>query len=183
VSDSQVSASDSSDATDASAESDTSVTVDVGSDVVAGNAIAGIAHGRPFDSVAASWWIGAPDSPGTVVVYLFSTPVTCAQISGGGWDATLAEGTQSLEMKLIGTQPANYAIVKTATPAPGEASVNQTLTTGGQGDELQASSGEVVLTQIKATTMAVGTFHVVLPSGGKLDGSFSAPFCKGGREP
>ena len=67
----------------------------------------GSLDGRAF-RVASAWLIGAPDDPKqTRVIYVFDRAVKCGEITKPGWDETVADGTKSLEMKLIGTKPAN----------------------------------------------------------------------------
>src|SRR6185436_10654582 len=75
--------------------------------------IMGSLDGRAFDRVAAAWLIGAPDDPKqTRVVYVFDREIVCDEITKPGWDETVANSTQSLEMKLIGTKPGTYGVAK-----------------------------------------------------------------------
>ena len=57
--------------------------------------IAGSVRGAPFTHIAAAFVIENPDSDATTVVYLFSNPVRCLDLSFAGWDQTIASGTWS----------------------------------------------------------------------------------------
>lgn len=151
--------------------------------------VTGSANGTPFGTVATSLWIGAPDSAATTVVYVFSDPVDCATLGSPGWDGRIKDRTQVLEMKMFGTSPATYKVVTTATPAPGEASVNHTLSSaldGGKSDagsvETPSKSGTVTLSALTATKSASGSFALVFGAN-NISGTYSAVFCPGGVEP
>jgi hypothetical protein len=153
-----------------------------GDDQSGSGTVAGALAGRMFDTVAAARYIGAPDSKNTTVVYVFSEPVACAELCATGWDARIADGTQILELKLFGTQPGTFDVVKTATPAPGEASVNTTFVSGGNPAEQGASAGSVELTALAAGQSAQGSFTLAFGSDA-LTGTFDATYCPGGHEP
>src|SRR5258708_7258229 len=94
----------------------------------AGNTIMGTVNGMGFNTVQTALWIGKPDSATTTVVYMFSNAVNCADIGAPGWDGRITDKTQVLEMKAFGTTPMMYTVTSPPTPAPGEASVNHSLT-------------------------------------------------------
>jgi hypothetical protein len=144
--------------------------------------IAGSAAGHAVDSVAAARWIGAPDSKTTTVVYVFSQPVACGDLCATGWDARVPDGTQILELKLFGTEPGTFKVVKTATPADGEASVNTTFTSGGTPAETSASGGTADLSALTPEESAQGDFTLAFGSE-SLSGTFDAAYCPGGHEP
>ena len=147
----------------------------------------GSANGTPFGNVATALWIGAPDSAATTVVYVFNNPVDCATLGSPGWDGRIKDQTQVLEMKMFGTSPATYKVVTTTTPAPGEASVNHTLSSaldGGKSDagsvETPSKSGTVTLSALTATKSASGSFALVFGAN-NISGTYNAVFCAGGR--
>lgn len=147
------------------------------------SSISGSADGTAFDTVAQSLWLGAPDSTSTTVVYVFSKPVACSDLASPGWDTRIPDATQFLEMKMFGTAPAPFTIVTTLTPAPGEASVNYTLSSQtGTPNEMGASGGTVTLDTIQAQLTATGTFNVHFGQNA-LTGKFAATYCPGGHEP
>jgi hypothetical protein len=145
--------------------------------------IDGSVGGTPFGGAAASLSIGTPDDPATTVVYVFSKPVACSELSTPGSDTRIANGTQMLEMKMFGTSPATYSVVTTQTPAPGEAAVNYTLSaTSGTPTEQAGSGGTVTLTKTVAGVSAAGSFALNFATS-KIAGTFDAAFCAGGHEP
>jgi hypothetical protein len=145
--------------------------------------VTGSVGGTPFGSVATALWAGAPDDPATTVVYVFSKPVACSELATPGWDTRITNGTSVLEMKSFGTMPASYTVVTTLTPAPGEASVNYTLSsTTGTPKEDGSTMGTVTLTTLTPNVSAKGSFTLTFGTS-SLSGSFDAVFCPGGHEP
>ena len=145
--------------------------------------ISGAVNGASFTSVATSYVLGAPDDAATTVVYLFSKAVACSDLTAPGWDTRIANGTQFVELKMFGTTPATYKVVTTLTPAPGEASVNYTLSaTTGTPAEQSGGGGTVTLNDVQPSTSASGSFALVFGTS-HLDGAFESAFCAGGHEP
>lgn len=146
--------------------------------------VTGAIDGRSFDTVAASWLIGAPDDPArTTVIYVFDQPVACGEITQAAWDETVTDSTQALEMKLIGTAPGAYPIAADGRPSGGESDVNYTVTsTSGTPSEVSATAGSVTVDALTDGTSAGGQFDLTFP-GGTVTGAFSAAFCADGREP
>lgn len=145
--------------------------------------VTGSVAGAPFGPVATALWAGAADDPATTVVYVFSKPVACAELATPGWDTRITNGTSVLEMKSFGTTPGSYTVVTTLTPAPGEASVNYTLSsTTGTPKEDGSSMGTVTLTTLTPNVSAKGSFTLAFGTS-SLSGSFDAVFCPGGHEP
>jgi hypothetical protein len=144
-----------------------------------------MAAGKQFVGVRTAYWIGAPDSSATTVVYMFGGPVACSDLQTPGWDARIADGTQVLEMKMFGTTaPATFTVTPSPTPAPGEAAVNYTLSsTTGTPMETSASGGKIHLLSLSPGMNAAGTFQLVYANGGSLMGDFEAISCPGGHEP
>ena len=142
----------------------------------------GMIGDRAFEAVADARWIGAPDDPKlTRVIYVFDKLVSCAALSNAGWDAVVTDGTQALEMKLIGTATGAYPV--SARPATGEANVNYTVTsTSATPAEVSASSGTVTVDTFVDQTSADGSFDLTVP-GGSVTGTFHATYCAAGREP
>jgi hypothetical protein len=144
----------------------------------------GTLGGRPFEMASSSWLIGAPDDPQqTRVIYVFDKPIACSEISMAGWDTTITDATQALEIKLIGTKAGKYPVATSAQPATGEANVNYTLsTTTGTPAETVSKSGIVTLDAIKDGTSASGSFDLTFPNG-SATGTFDAAYCPAGHEP
>jgi hypothetical protein len=165
---------------DATTTTDTSVGPTTGTGT---GTVAGSVAGAPFGSVATALWAGAPDDPATTVVYVFSKPVACSELGSPGWDARITNGTSVLEMKSFGSMPGDYKVVTTPTPAPGEASVNYTLSsTSGTPMEQGSSAGKVTLTSLTPASTAKGAFMLTFGTS-TLSGSFDAVYCPGGHEP
>lgn len=146
--------------------------------------VSGAVGSRPFDAVGAAYRIGAPDDAAhTLVFYVFDAPITCAELASAGWDATVADGSQSIELKLIGTATGTYAVSPDATPGSGEAGVNYTVTSRtGTPVETALTGGSVTLSTLSEAG-STGTFDLTFATGDHLVGSFDAPFCPPGREP
>ena len=139
--------------------------------------------GVPFGAVATAMWAGTPDDPASTVIYLFSSPVACAEISTPGWDTRIADKSRVLEMKELGVTPQDYPVVTTVTPAPGEASVNYTVSsTSGTPKETGSSAGKVTLETLTPAMNATGSFTLTFATG-TLQGTFDAVYCPGGHEP
>ena len=148
-----------------------------------GSTVSGSADGTPFDTAAMALWLGAPDDPATTVVYVFSKPVKCSDLSTPGWDKRITNATQFLEMKMFGTTPATYKVTGSPTPAPGEAAVNYTLSsTAGVPKETAGTAGTVTLATVVATTDATGSFALTFGTH-SVTGTYDATFCPGGHEP
>ena len=155
-----------------------------GSTVPGGSgSISGSVAGHPDSTVAASYLIGSPDDPATTVVYAFDTPVLCSDITATGWDTRITDGTQILEMKMIGQSLQTYVVATNAVAAAGRSTVNYTLSsTTGTPQEVLSSGGNVVLSTRTSGVGATGTFALSFPAG-SLTGTYDAAFCAGGREP
>ena len=131
--------------------------------------VTGSVGGAPFGSVATALWAGAADDPSTTVVYVFSKPVACSELTTPGWDTRIT--------------PGSYKVVTTLTPAPGEASVNYTLSsTMGTPKEDGSTMGTVTLTTLTTSTSAKGSFTLTFGTS-SISGSFDAVYCPGGHEP
>lgn len=145
--------------------------------------VTGTIDGTPYGAAAGALWAGKPDDPATTVVNVFSTPVACSFLQNTGWDTKIPDGTKVLEMKSFGTSPGTFKVVTTLTPAPGEASVNYTLSSqSGTPKEQGSTAGTVTLTKLTPSTSATGSFSLTFGTS-TLTGSFDAVFCPGGHEP
>ena len=145
--------------------------------------ISGGVGGQPFNTVGAAYHIGAPDDASTAVVYLFSNPILCSDITAAGWDGAITDGTDILEIKAIGTTAAVYPVSNAPTAPSGDASVNYTLSsTTGTPVETIGTSGSVTFTTLTSGSSAVGSFTIGF-AGSSLTGTFDAAFCAAGREP
>ena len=150
-----------------------------------GTTLTGSADGTPFTSVGSVLWAGMPDVAASTVIYVFSNPIQCSDITQAGWDTTITNKTQILEVKAMGTTPGVYQpIIRTPRlPAAGEAQVNYTLSlTSGTPMESFSTSGSVTLNKVRATTSATGSFDLMFGVNA-LKGTFQATFCAAGREP
>lgn len=150
-----------------------------------GGTISGSFAGRAFNAVAASYRIGAPDDPAhNIVIYVFDKAVGCNEISDTGWDTAIANETQAIEMKLIGTTAGDYVVALGPTFSQGQASVNYTLSsTTGTPTEVAATGGSIKLEKLDSAGGGVGTFNLSFASGDALTGTFNAISCAGGHEP
>lgn len=162
-----------------SLETDTSVTTTRGE-----GTIAGAIDGRAFRAVRSAWMLGRPDDPSsTLVIYLFDRSVSCGDLSGAGWDATMASDVQALKLKLKGRTIGDYP-----TAADGALSTSKSLSrytiTARKGalSEASAEAGEVKLTALTAGSSASGSFDLGF-STGRVTGTFVAGFCAEAREP
>jgi hypothetical protein len=145
--------------------------------------VSGSVDGAPYGAVSTAFWAGAPDDATTTVIYVFSAPVPCTELASPGWDSRIANATKVLEMKAIGTTAATYSVVTTPTPAPGEASVNFTLSsTSGTPKEQSSSAGTLTLKKLTPNASAQGEFSFTFGKS-TVTGSFDAVFCPGGHEP
>lgn len=145
--------------------------------------VSGSADGSPFTTLATSYFIGSPDSAATTVVFAFSKPVSCADLATPGWDRRITDATQLLEIKFFGKDPGMFTAVTTVTPAPGEASVNYTLSsTSATPNEVGANGGTTTLTSLVPGASASGGFALAFGAN-SLKGTFNAVFCPGGQEP
>jgi hypothetical protein len=143
----------------------------------AGTSISGTIDGAPFNTAASALWLGKPGDAGTVIVYLFSTPATCANVTTKGWDGQLTFPTQTLELRLAGNTATTYAVKTNPTSGQAEA-----LHTNPEGTLIAAPSGSVTVAAVNAGQNVTGTFTVTFASG-TLSGAFDAVYCGNGIEP
>jgi hypothetical protein len=154
-----------------------------GSSGASSGSISGSVNGKTFTGVITALYAGMPDDPASTVVSLFEAPVNCEKVSATGWDKRVMNGSQVLELKMMGTTPMVYTVTTSATPAPGEASVNHTVAMPtGTPAETSSSGGKVTLAAITPLVSARGSFDLTFPSG-SLNGAFDATYCPGGVEP
>ena len=140
-------------------------------------------------------WVGSPDDPATIVIYLLSKPFSCngsVWAPGQGWDTKVPSGSIVMEFKanpIPSSFPAPYTVPHTnptlATPPPkGQAfaiwsSVNGTPVAA----ETSATGGTLTLTSLKPNTNVTGTFNLTFAGSNTLSGSFDASYCAGAGEP
>ena len=157
---------------------------DAGPAAVSPGSVSGSVEGRAFDTVAASYLVGKPDDAvQTTVIYVFGGAVACSEITATGWDQTVTNSTQSLEMKLIGKTAGDYPIPANGRVSTGQADVNYTVTaTSGTPVEVHAVSGTVTLSSITASDGAAGTFDLTFQNG-TIHGDFTSSFCADAHEP
>jgi hypothetical protein len=148
-----------------------------------GGSITGTYGTQPIAPIVAAFWIGKPDNPaesgGGPYVYLFSGPVTCADLSKGtGWVAGLPAGTQVLEL-IVGTTTTGAPVQAAAHAAPGAAEIN--YATAPSTTESRATSGTVTLTAYAPMASVDGTVTAMFPQG-SAQGTFHAVYCATGHE-
>ncbi len=145
--------------------------------------IAGAAGGTPFNRVAAAFVIESPDSDATTVVYLFSNPVRCLDLSFSGWDRAVSNGTLVLELKLLGKAPGTFLAVKDGALSVREATAEWMRTSADPPPvEVRSRGGFITLETLSARGPATGAFSLDFGAS-RLTGTFKAAFCPGGHEP
>ena len=153
-----------------------------GGDVLAGT-VSGGADGREFGPVATSFVIESPDSIAATIVYLFSKPVRCLDLSFSEWDQAIDRSTMVLELDIVGKAPGSYLVVDAPAPSQREAIV-RVARAGARGapHESRATGGWLVVDGLSPGGPARGSFTVTFGSR-SMSGSFDAAFCPGGHEP
>jgi hypothetical protein len=151
-----------------------------------GTSIIGMVNGKPFNSAMTALWIGMPDAntPAVTVVYLFEMPVQCSAITAAGWDATLGNTNQDIEMKAAGTTPGTYTVIggNPTARAAGEAVINHSFLMATPMEEIAGAGSTITLTALNSNRNATGSFQITCLSG-SLQGTFDATWCAAGREP
>jgi hypothetical protein len=147
------------------------------------NNITGMYGTEPIKPIVAAFWIGMPGNPsesgGGPFIYLFSGPVSCADLSqGSGWVTKIPNGTQVLEL-IVGTTSIGTPVPASAHAAPNMLEANYAF--GGSATEARATSGNVALTAYSNGVSADGTVDLTFPSG-QAKGSFHAVWCASGNE-
>lgn len=153
---------------------------------IAGSSVNGMVNGRTFGTATTALWIGMPDAntPPVTVIYLFDMPVQCSAITTAGWDTTLGNTNQDLEMKAAGTTPGTYT-VQGGNPtalAAGEAVVNYSVLMAAPAEQIASAGSTITLTAFNAGRNATGSFNITFTNG-SLQGAFDATWCANGREP
>ena len=100
----------------------------------------------PVTPIMAAYWVGQPDDPtesaGGPFVNLFSTAVTCNDISVNGWLSKIPATTQVLEL-IIGTKTIGTASPAASAAAANVAEVNYLFAR--PSDEVRAGAGSVTV--------------------------------------
>ena len=125
------------------------------------------------------------NAPPVAVVYVFEMPVQCSAITAAGWDTTLGNTNQDLELKAAGTTPGIYTVRggNPAALAAGEAVINHSVLMATPVEQISGAGSTVTLTALNAGRNATGSFNLTFPGGGTLQGTFDATWCPNGREP
>ncbi len=135
-----------------------------------------------FDQAPSAFWIGHPDVPDTIAMYLSAKPMTCNEAANIGWNQMLPPGVAVLEMILEGTSPGVYVVTAADPVAPGDAEVNF-IVSGPELDEWRAPSGTVAVASASdADGIVTGQFDVSWLDGSRIRGSFSAAECAAAHE-
>ena len=148
-----------------------------------GGTIAGMFSTKPIQPMVSGIWIGKPDvaqeAGGGPFVFLFSGPVTCADLSvRNRWLDLIPEGVQVLEL-IIGTTIPGEPVTVSHMAARGSVEVN--YASGMQLGEHQASTGTVTLTSYLPGASLEGTVDVTFPFG-SAKGTFKALWSPTGLE-
>ena len=144
--------------------------------------VTGSADGRPFTN-AAAFLIENPDLESTTVLYLFSKPVSCLDLSFSEWDRRLARGTNFLELKIFGRAQRPLPVVMTGTPGPGEAVARYARSAAPEtSNETRATGGTITLAMFLPRSSATVSFSLAFEKN-RLNGNVTAAFCPGGHEP
>jgi hypothetical protein len=145
--------------------------------------VSGKVDGKTFGQIVSSFVIESPDSSAVTVLYLFSKPVRCVDLSFSAWDQALDPSTMILELDLVGKDAGSYRVIDAPNPSAHQAFVRmgRPATRGGLG-ELSATSGQVVLERRSPRGAARGAFALAFGDR-PLSGRFDAEFCAGGHEP
>ena len=145
--------------------------------------IAGSVNGKAFNAAPTVVWIGMPDDPATMAIYLIDKPLACADLAKKGWIHTIAAGTQVYEMIITGSTVATYAPSTTKETPAGQVEVNFILAEAKK-NETRAQTGSVKITAIAPKSSITGTFDTSFAApGSKLAGSFTATYCPDAHEP
>jgi hypothetical protein len=148
----------------------------------AGPLLTGSPDGAPFAN-AAAFVIETPDDESTTVIYVFSRPVRCIDLSFAGWDTHLPGGTTFLELKVSGHAPGTVWAVQAEQPAAGQVVVTYARPFAGGGSrEVRASGGTVTLAAVAAHGPASLSLSLTFGAH-SLTGDLAALFCPGGHEP
>ena len=135
-----------------------------------------------FPSVMAAYVVAHPKVAGQTAIYLFSKPITCAQLGAANWPRSLPALTNILELELAGSSIATYQLMFADPPsAPnGFAQERYALGNGEQTDA--ASAGMVQVSGMPGDGSVQGSFSVAWFIGG-LTGTYDAAYCPTGVSP
>ena len=145
--------------------------------------ISGAVAGSTFSGGATSLAVAGDAADRRMVVYVFSQPATCLDLSFSGWDEHRPDGTMVVSFEVMNPSPGTFAVTTNEALRSGEASVTFTRWTGaGPPKQLRADRGTVVLRAVTKNRSVAG--RVVLWFGrDRLTGDFDATFCSTGHEP
>jgi hypothetical protein len=144
--------------------------------------VTGSADGMPFTN-AAAFLIENPDLESTTVLYVFSTPVSCLDLSFSEWDRRLAKGTSFLELKISGRAQRQLPVEMTGAPGPGEAVARYARSAAPEtSNETRATGGTIALMTFFPRSSATVSFSLAFGKN-HLNGNVIAAFCPGGHEP
>jgi hypothetical protein len=145
--------------------------------------VTGSVNGKPFRGVEAAWRIESPDVEGVNVVYLFSSPVRCIDLSFTGWDRGFDNGTTVLALEMFGTTSGDYLVGPGPAPSSHGAIVQWIgPSSHAAPSSITATGGWVVLDASVPRSSTSGSFDVSFGAN-RLTGTFNASFCAGGHEP
>jgi hypothetical protein len=127
---------------------------------------------QPFEEVEAAYVVGYADEElGTTAVYLIDSPITCDQVSGFAWLASLPSDVQVIELKFP------------RTTAPGSV-LNDALVSHAHGgtysfSKVLATAHTLVVTRNSTGGVVEGTLQATFAEG-TVAGSFKANLCPTG---
>jgi hypothetical protein len=149
---------------------------------VEGSTVEGSVAGREFGAVASALLIESPECSRATVVYLFSKPVRCLDLSFAGWDQAMDPAAAVLELHVEGRTAGSYLVVDAPSPTAGEAVVRSvSAPKRGTAGEASATGGWITMEKV-APSGATGTFAVTFGAR-QVKGRFEAAFCPSGHEP
>jgi hypothetical protein len=117
--------------------------------------------------------VAANGGAGETIIYLFSAPITCSQISSAGWLPSIASGTQVVELVMPST-------TTTGTVAVPGGEVNYNFGGMLSFTETSATSGSIMITMNNPMGVIEGTVMATYSSG-SISGSFHAEYCANGQ--
>jgi hypothetical protein len=156
---------------------------DAGARVEVDHGLSGAVAGSTFSGGVTSLAVAGDAADRRMVVYVFSQPATCLDLSFSGWDEHRPDGTMVVSFEVMNPSPGTFAVTTNEALRSGEASVTFTRWTGaGPPRQLRADRGTVVLRAVTNNRSVAG--RVVLWFGrDRLSGDFDATFCSTGHEP
>jgi hypothetical protein len=145
------------------------------------NAIEGSVNGYRFTGAVTALSVLSDGAGARTIVYLFSTLVTCTDLSFTGWDERVPEGTGVVSLQLFAPTPGELTVVPTDALAAGQASATFTRTSRAKTPIWMTAKRGIVT--LGASEHLVSGEIVLWFGGDHLAGFFKATRCPLGHEP